>query len=97
MSQRQLASSTDMDEGLMSRIVRHRIEQDLVLRRARRRTPYQPTGDAMLDAWSDVCDFTKHRIVRAHIAPQRRGDAPCCCQQPSAMSAFWAATGLSEA
>ncbi len=66
-SQQQLANLTALDKGLTSRIVRQLEAQRLVVR--------EPSGtvkiadfDAMLEAWREVYDFSKHHIVRGHIA-----------------------------
>jgi ribosomal protein S28E/S33 len=66
-SQRALAKASGLDEGFTSRIVRQLEEQRLVSRDA--------TGavrvadfDALLDAWREAYDFSKHHIVRGHIA-----------------------------
>ena len=66
-SQRELANASGLDEGFTSRIVRQLEEQRLVSR--------DPAGavkvanyDALLDAWREAYDFSKHHIVRGHIA-----------------------------
>lgn len=97
MSQRELATATEMDEGFTSRIVRQLIEQDLVAR--------GPGGelsladyDTMLDAWSEAYDFTKHRIVRAHVATRSGEETLRRVAKSLEQSGLtWAATGLSGA
>jgi hypothetical protein len=66
-SQRELAKASGLDEGYTSRIVRQLAEQGLVSR--------DPAGavkvaefDALLDAWREVYDFSKHHLVRGHLA-----------------------------
>jgi len=66
-TQRELAKSSGLDEGFTSRIVRHLEEQQLVKR--------NPSGAvtvadfaAMLDAWREAYDFSRHHIVRGHLA-----------------------------
>jgi hypothetical protein len=66
-SQRELAKASGLDEGFTSRIVRQLEEQRLVSR--------DPAGavkvadyDALLDAWREAYDFSRHHIVRGHIA-----------------------------
>jgi len=66
-SQRELAKVSGLDEGFTSRIVRQLEEQRLVSR--------DPAGavkvaefDALLDAWREAYEFSKHHIVRGHIA-----------------------------
>jgi len=97
ISQRELANATEMDEGFTSRIVRQLIEQELVLR--------TDGGDlrlsnynTMLDAWHEAYDFSKHRIVRAHIAT-RSGEETLkrVAERLGESSITWAATGLSGA
>ena len=66
-SQRELAKASGLDEGFTSRIVRQLEEQRLVARDedgAVKVADY----DAMLNAWREVYDFSKHHIVRGHIA-----------------------------
>lgn len=97
MSQRELASATDMDEGFTSRIVRQLIEQELIVR--------GPSGElsladynTMLDAWSEAYDFAKHRIVRAHIAARSGEETLHRVADHLRQSELdWAATGLSGA
>ena len=66
-SQRELAKASGLDEGFTSRIVRQLEAQRLVSR--------DPAGavkvadfDALLEAWRETYDFSKHHIVRGHIA-----------------------------
>lgn len=73
MTQRALAKAADLDEGFTSRIVRQLEEQELVSR--------EPGGavkvadfDALLDAWREAYDFSKHHIVRGHIAARSSDD-----------------------
>ena len=65
--QRELAKLVGLDEGFTSRIVRQLQEQQLVKR--------EPNGsvrladfDSMLDAWREAYDFSKHHVVRGHMA-----------------------------
>jgi len=67
MTQRELANAARLDEGFTSRIVRQLEEQRLVSR--------EPSGavkvadsSALLDAWREAYDFSKHHIVRGHVA-----------------------------
>lgn len=66
-AQRELAKAAGLDEGFTSRIVRQLEAQRLVAR--------EPSGavktadfDAMLDAWREAYDFSKHHVLRGHIA-----------------------------
>jgi len=71
-SQRALAKVTGLDEGFTSRIVRQLEEQRLVVRDAAGELKVADY-DALLDAWREAYDFSKHHIVRGHIAA-RSGD-----------------------
>jgi DNA-binding MarR family transcriptional regulator len=73
ITQRELAKAADLDEGFTSRIVRQLEEQRLVVR--------EPSGavkvadfDALLEAWREAYDFSKHHIVRGHIAARSSDD-----------------------
>jgi hypothetical protein len=66
-TQRGLAKTSGLDEGFTSRIVR-RLEADrLVVRPADGAVRVADAG-ALLDAWREVYDFSRHHIVRGHIA-----------------------------
>jgi hypothetical protein len=71
-TQRALAKATGLDEGFTSRIVRQLEEQRLVARDAAGELKVADY-DALLDAWREAYDFSKHHIVRGHIAA-RSGD-----------------------
>jgi hypothetical protein len=66
-TQREIAEATGMDEGFTSRIVARLEEDALIIRepdgRIRARDP-----DMLLDAWGEVYDFSKHDVLRGHIA-----------------------------
>jgi Transcriptional regulator, AbiEi antitoxin, Type IV TA system len=66
-TQRELAKASGLDEGFTSRIVRQLEEQRLVARNVDGGVKVADF-DAMLDAWREVYDFSKHHIVRGHIA-----------------------------
>ena len=66
-SQRELAKVSGLDEGFTSRIVRQLEEQRLVARDSAGAVKVADF-DALLDAWREVYDFSKHHIVRGHIA-----------------------------
>ena len=61
-----------MDEGFTSRIVRQLEQQRLVARDAAGELKVADY-DALLDAWREAYDFSKHHIVRGHVAA-RSGD-----------------------
>ena len=66
-SQRELAKASGLDEGFTSRIVRQLEEQRLVSRHA---SGVVKVADfnALLDAWREAYDFSKHHIARGHLA-----------------------------
>jgi hypothetical protein len=66
-SQRELAKASGLDEGFTSRIVRQLEEQRLVSRDSAGAVKVADFN-ALLDAWREVYDFSKHHIVRGHIA-----------------------------
>ena len=96
-TQRELARATRTDEGYASRVVRKLLEDGLIVRTdggaVRTRDP-----DLLLDAWQEVYDFTKHHVIRGHIAA-RSGTA--LLRQLAAVlnrgSVPYAATGLAAA
>ncbi len=71
-TQRELAKAADLDEGFTSRIVRQMQQQELVVRSpaggVQARDPH-----SLLTAWREAYDFSRHHIVRGHIAA-RSGD-----------------------
>ncbi len=71
-TQRELARTCGLDEGFTSRIVRQLEAQQLVVRDSNGAVKVADY-DALLAAWREVYDFSRHRIVRGHIAA-RSGD-----------------------
>jgi len=67
MTQRELAQAAGLDEGFTSRIVRQLEEQRLVSRDADGAVKVADSN-TLLDAWREAYDFSKHHIVRGHIA-----------------------------
>jgi DNA-binding MarR family transcriptional regulator len=65
--QRELAKAARLDEGFTSRIVRQ-LEDDGLVKRETRGAVKVADFDALLDAWREAYDFSKHHIVRGHIA-----------------------------
>ncbi|GIW55608.1 MAG: hypothetical protein KatS3mg082_2012 [Nitrospiraceae bacterium] len=96
-SQRELAAATNMDEGFTSRIVRGLEEQHLL---ARDSTGHVQLADfdGLLEAWREAADFSKHHIVRGHIAA-RSGEEVLTrlAGHLKGYKADWAATGLAGA
>lgn len=72
-SQRELAKASGLDEGFTSRIVRQLEEQRLVAR-DKNGAVKVADSDALLDAWREDYDFSKHHIVRGHIAARSSDD-----------------------
>lgn len=62
-----LARRTAMDEGFTSRIVRKLLESEQ-LSRDNEGMLRAPDPDALLDAWHEVYDFSKHTVLKGHIA-----------------------------
>lgn len=97
MNQHHIARETDMGRGFTSRIVAKLLEDGLVVRDAdgaiRPRDP-----DLLLDAWSEDYDFSKHEILRGHIAA-RSGDELLdhLGEQLREQGVDYAATGLAAA
>jgi DNA-binding MarR family transcriptional regulator len=67
MTQRELAKASGLDEGFTSRIVRQLEEQRLVARDMGGAVKVADVN-ALLDAWREAYDFSRHHIVRGHIA-----------------------------
>jgi hypothetical protein len=66
-AQRELSQAVGLGEGFVSRIVRGLEEQELVVREssgAVRVGDY----DVLLDAWRETYDFSRHTIIRGHMA-----------------------------
>jgi DNA-binding MarR family transcriptional regulator len=73
MTQRELARVAGLDEGFTSRIVRQMEEQRLVARETNGAVKVAEF-DTLLDAWREAYDFSKHHIVRGHIAARSSDD-----------------------
>ncbi len=66
-NQRELSKETGLDEGHTSRIVRRLEEIGLIVRDDQ--SSLKPSDpNQLLDAWHEVYDFTKHEIIKGHIA-----------------------------
>ena len=97
LTQRQIARATGMDEGYTSRVVGRLLEEGLIVRNAAAAVrPRNP--DLLLDAWHEVYDFTKHHVLRGHVAA-RSGDALLrkLVADLDQASVPYAATGLAAA
>ncbi len=66
-NQRELSWVTGLDEGHTSRIVRRLEEFNLIMRNNQGALrPANP--DHLLDAWIEAYDFSRHQIIKGHIA-----------------------------
>jgi len=72
VTQRELSQETGLDEGQTSRVVR-RLEQDKLIIRDERGAIRATDPSQLLDAWREVYDFSRHNIIKGHIAA-RSGD-----------------------
>lgn len=97
ITQRELAKVSGLDEGFTSRIVRQLEEQQLVKREPNAAVKVA-NFEAMIEAWREVYDFSKHHIVHGHVAARSSDDV---LQQLSAQlkrgKVEHAATGLAAA
>ena len=96
-NQRELSQFTALDEGYTSRIVRRLEKLDLIERdeqgALRPSDPYR-----LLDAWFDVYDFSKHRVIKGHIAARSGEELLNQISQTLAEQKIdYAATGLAAA
>lgn len=66
-TQRELAKAAGLDEGFTSRVVRE-LEAQRLVTREKDGAVKVADFNAMLDAWREVYDFSKHHIARGHIA-----------------------------
>jgi DNA-binding MarR family transcriptional regulator len=96
-SQRELAKASGLDEGFTSRIVRQLEEQRLVSRDAAGAVKVADF-DTLLDAWREAYDFSKHHIVRGHIAARSSDEIlRQVSEQLKRVKLEHAATGLAAA
>jgi predicted RecB family endonuclease len=96
-TQRELARASRLDEGFTSRIVRGLEEQRLIAREPDG-TVRVSTYDTLLDAMREAYDFSKHQIVRGHLAV-RSGDEAMrrLAESLQRENIEYAATGLAGA
>jgi hypothetical protein len=66
-AQRELSQAVGMGEGFVSRIVRGLEEQELVVRESSGAVRVG-NYDVLLDAWRETYDFSRHTVIRGHIA-----------------------------
>lgn len=72
-TQREIARSTQMTEGFVSRIV-SRLERDDYLTREPRGAVGAKDPRLLLEAWREAYQFSKHMLIQGHVAA-RSGDA----------------------
>lgn len=96
-TQRELARISGLDEGFTSRIVRQLESQQMITRAG---TGAVKVADAavLLDAWREAYDFSRHHILRGHIAA-RSGDEIMrqVAEQLTNGKTEYAATGMAGA
>ena len=97
LTQREIARGTDTDEGYTSRIV-SKLEHDGLIVKDQSGAIRPRDPDLLLDAWREDYDFSKHHVVRGHVAA-RSGDVLLRQLANSLLkaSAEFAATGLAAA
>lgn len=97
LTQRELARATDMGEGYTSRIV-SKLEADGLIVRSDSGAITPRDFDLLLDAWIEDYRFSKHHILRGHIAA-RSGEAllGTLARALGRSSMDYAATGLAGA
>lgn len=96
-TQRELAKACGLDEGFTSRIVRQLEEQQLLSRNADGAVK-AARFDTLLDAWREVYDFSRHHIVRGHIAARASDETlRRMSEQLNRCNVAYAATGLAGA
>jgi hypothetical protein len=97
LTQREIARATDTDEGYTSKIV-SKLEHDGLIVKDQSGAIKARDPDLLLDAWREDYDFSKHHLVRGHVAA-RSGDALLRQLVGSLQKASveFAATGLAAA
>ncbi|MDY6792944.1 MAG: type IV toxin-antitoxin system AbiEi family antitoxin [Thermodesulfobacteriota bacterium] len=66
-NQRELSQITGLDEGYTSRIVR-RLEELHLIDRDDKGALKPSNPDELLEAWLEAYDFSKHQIIKGHVA-----------------------------
>jgi hypothetical protein len=66
-TQAELARQTELGDGYVSRIVR-RLDQEHYIRVNKQGAICPRDPEILLDAWRDVYDFNRHRIIKGHVA-----------------------------
>lgn len=97
LSQREIARATNTDEGYTSRIVSKLDTAGLIVREENGSIRPRDPG-LLLDAWREVYDFTKHHLIKGHVAA-RTGESLVreLANSLEHSSVPYAATGLAAA
>ena len=96
-NQRELSQITGLDEGHTSRIVRRLEELNLIDRDDQGSLKPQDL-DQLLDSWFETYDFSKHQIIKGHIAARSGEELLKWISQTLAEQQIdYAATGLAGA
>jgi hypothetical protein len=97
VSQREIARATDMNEGFVSRIATRLERENYVIRDERSAIrPRDP--ELLLDAWRERYDFSRHHLIRGHVA-ERSGESvlQSVAETLAKEKVEYAATGLAAA
>jgi hypothetical protein len=73
VNQRELSKAVAVDEGLVSRVV-SKLQGDALVVRDEQGALRVPDPDLLLEAWNEAYEFSRHEIIRGHVAA-RSGDA----------------------
>jgi DNA-binding MarR family transcriptional regulator len=96
-TQRELARTSGLDEGFTSRIVRG-LEEERLVERSPNGTIRTTNYDTLLEAWREVYDFSKHEVIRGHMAARSNDDVlKRLADQLQRNEIKYAATGLAGA
>jgi hypothetical protein len=97
LTQREIARATGLDEGMTSRLVARLTAEDYLSRDDRGRIRAQDPN-LLLDAWRETYQFSKHTLLKGHIAA-RTGDALLrfVADTLAELQVGYAATGLAAA
>jgi len=97
VTQREIAQSTGMTEGFVSRIA-SRLEQDSYLLRDKNGAIQLKNPELAMNAWRESYQFAKHNVIEGHVAA-RSGDALASfvSAQFAEERLAYAATGLAAA
>lgn len=97
ITQRELTLETNLDEGLVSRLVREMERAGLLIRDSVNRVrPKDP--NILLNAWHEKYDFSKHQIIKGFIAERTSsGVLSNLAEVFERYDLYYALTGLSAA